>query len=194
MSAVAPPLTRPPVLRRPPLQTRRRCSASITAAGAGTLLGAARAQPMRSRPANCSPRCGMCCAARGGESPESLVFFNIRLPRLILGVAAGAGLGMAGALMQGLSRNPLADPGLIGISSGAALAAGITIVLGAAWFPDLPRALGSWSLVLMALTGGLGVTVLVYLLAQADGGTRVGLDVVGRHGGQRAGGGLGWGF
>ena len=58
------------------------------------------------------------------KSPEHLVFLNIRLPRLVLGVAAGAGLGMAGTLMQGLFRNPLADPGLVGISSGAALAAG----------------------------------------------------------------------
>ncbi len=111
-------------------------------------------------------------AARSG--PE-LVFFNIRLPRLLLGVAAGAGLGLAGALMQGLVRNPLADPGLIGVSSGAALAAGFTIVLGATWLPDLPRALGSWPLVLMAFAGGLAVTALIYLLSHSEGGTRVGL-------------------
>ncbi len=117
----------------------------------------------------------------GGVPPELaqsqayLVFMHIRLPRLLLGVAAGAGLGMAGALMQGLFRNPLADPGLIGVSSGAALAAGVTIVLGASFFPELPRQLGSWTLVLMAFLGGLGVTVLIYSLAQSDGGTRVGL-------------------
>src|SRR3989344_5513289 len=57
------------------------------------------------------------------QAPEYLVFINIRLPRLLMGVAAGAGLGLAGALMQGLFRNPLADPGLVGVSSGAALAA-----------------------------------------------------------------------
>nr|WP_315430211.1 iron ABC transporter permease [uncultured Albidiferax sp.] len=116
-------------------------------------------------------------AASGGldGSPEQLVFLNIRLPRLLLGLAAGAGLGMAGALMQGLFRNPLADPGLIGVSSGAALAAGITIVLGSRYFPDLPRTLGSWALVAMAFAGSLAVTVLIYLLAQSEGGTRVGL-------------------
>jgi iron complex transport system permease protein len=65
---------------------------------------------------------------------QYLVFMNIRLPRLLMGVAAGAGLGLAGALMQGLFRNPLADPGLIGVSSGAALAAAVTIVLGAHGF------------------------------------------------------------
>ena len=59
------------------------------------------------------------------RTPEQLIFLNIRLPRLLLGLAAGAALGMSGALMQGMFRNPLADPGLIGISSGAALAAGI---------------------------------------------------------------------
>lgn len=108
-------------------------------------------------------------------APGQLVFLNIRLPRLLLGLAAGAGLGMAGALMQGLFRNPLADPGLIGVSSGAALAAGITIVLGSLYFPDMPRSLGSWTLVAMAFAGSLGVTVLIYLLAQSEGGTRVGL-------------------
>ena len=114
--------------------------------------------------------------AGGGSlehSAAELVFFNIRLPRLLLGLVAGAGLGLSGALMQGLFRNPLADPGLIGVSSGAALAAGVTIVLGSLWFPDLPRALGSWTLVLMAFAGGLGVTVLVYVLSQGEGGTRV---------------------
>ena len=95
------------------------------------------------------------------KSPEHLVFLNIRLPRLVLGVAAGAGLGMAGTLMQGLFRNPLADPGLVGISSGAALAAGVTIVLGAWFWPVLPRTLGSWTLVLMAFGGGLSVTLLI---------------------------------
>ncbi len=109
------------------------------------------------------------------DSPEQLVFLNIRLPRLVLAVAAGAGLAVAGTLMQGLFRNPLADPGLIGISSGAALAAGLTIVVGQRWFPDLPHALGSWTLVLFAFIGGLAVTVLIYLFAQGPMGTSVGV-------------------
>ena len=111
----------------------------------------------------------------GQSTPEHLVFMSIRLPRLLLGVAAGGALGLSGALMQGLFRHPLADPGLIGVSSGAALAAGVTIVLGSLWFPDLPRTLGSWTLVLMAFAGSLGVTLLVYALSQQDGATRVGL-------------------
>ena len=113
----------------------------------------------------------------GGQNAgaDYLVFANIRLPRLLLGLVAGGGLGLAGALMQGVFRNPLADPGLIGVSSGAALAAAATIVLGGLWFPDLPRSLGSWTLVGMAFAGGLGVTLLIYSLAQAGGGTRMGL-------------------
>ena len=57
----------------------------------------------------------------------------------------------------------------------AALAAGLMIVVGAAWFPALPRHLGSGALVLMAFVGGWGVTVLIYALAQSEGGTRIGL-------------------
>lgn len=111
----------------------------------------------------------------GDPSPEHLVFVNIRLPRLVLGVAAGAGLGLSGALMQGLFRNPLADPGLIGISSGAALAAGVTIVLGAWLWPSLPRTLGSWTLVSMAFSGGFLVTLLIHGLSQRGGATRMAL-------------------
>lgn len=116
-------------------------------------------------------------AATGGgiTSPEAMVFFNIRLPRLLLGVAAGAGLGLSGALMQGLFRNPLADPGLVGVSSGAALAAAVVIVVGSRWMPALPRTLGSWTLVAMAFGGGLAVTLLIYALAQSRGATRMGL-------------------
>ena len=114
-------------------------------------------------------------AGVANPTPEHLVFANIRLPRLLLGVAAGAGLGIAGALMQGLFRNPLADPGLIGISSGSALAAASFIVMGNLWFPDLPRSLGSWTLVSMAFLGGLVVTFLIYALAQSQGETRIGL-------------------
>ena len=114
-------------------------------------------------------------SGHAASAPEQMVFLNIRLPRLLLGVAAGAGLGLAGALMQGLFRNPLADPGLIGISSGAALAAGLTIVLGPLWFPALPHALGSWTLMLTAFAGGLAVTGLIYRFAQGPTGTHISL-------------------
>lgn len=112
---------------------------------------------------------------RTSASTEHLVFMNIRLPRLLLGAAAGAGLAMAGALMQGLFRNPLADPGLIGVSSGAALAAASTIVLGPLWLPALGFQLGSWTLAVSAFGGGVAVTWLIYRLSQSTGTTRVSL-------------------
>ncbi|MET5011957.1 iron chelate uptake ABC transporter family permease subunit, partial [Burkholderia pseudomallei] len=77
------------------------------------------------------------------------------------GVIAGAGLGIAGAAMQGLMRNPLADPGLIGVSSGAALAAAAVVVLGGL----LPGNGGALSAVLLpaaAFTGAALTTALVY--------------------------------
>ena len=64
------------------------------------------------------------------EPRHALVFWSIRLPRVVVAVLVGASLGAAGAVMQGLFRNPLADPGLIGVSSSAALAAVATIVVG----------------------------------------------------------------
>ena len=118
---------------------------------------------------------GSLAGLQGEPAVDAQVFFNIRLPRLLLGVAAGAGLAVAGALMQGIFRNPLADPGLIGVSSGAALAAALTIVLGAAWWPDVPRALGSWTLVASAFAGGMAVTAVVYALSRAEAGARVGM-------------------
>lgn len=103
------------------------------------------------------------------------IVWDIRLPRTLGAWLAGALLGLAGAVAQGLFRNPLADPGLIGVSSGAALAAGVAIVLGAQFWPGLPRGIGSWPLILAAFAGGLTVTMLIYLLAQTSGGTHVAL-------------------
>lgn len=114
--------------------------------------------------------------ASGSElSGADLVFQHIRLPRLLLAVMGGAGLALAGALMQGLFRNPLADPGLIGISSGAALAAGMVIVLGSSWMPGLPTGLGSWPLMVAAFGSSLLVTAVIYVFAQSAQGVRVGL-------------------
>jgi iron complex transport system permease protein len=63
---------------------------------------------------------------------QAAVLWNIRLPRVLLGALVGAALAVSGALLQGVFRNPLADPGLIGVSSGAALGAVAVIVLGVA--------------------------------------------------------------
>lgn len=114
-------------------------------------------------------------APAGAAAPDAdqLVFWNLRAPRLLLAVCTGAALGLAGALLQGVFRNPLADPGLVGVSSGAALAAALAIVAGEAWWPALPRLLGSWTLVACAFGGALLATALVYAVAQVRGGTRL---------------------
>jgi len=101
------------------------------------------------------------------------VILSIRLPRTLLGLLVGAALAVAGAAMQGLFRNPLADPGLIGVSSGAALAAVAVIVLGSHGLAFLTTALGPFSLPVAAFAGGLFTTLIVYRLANQDGRTSV---------------------
>jgi iron complex transport system permease protein len=107
------------------------------------------------------------------DARQASVLLAIRLPRTLLGLLIGAGLAVAGVLMQGLFRNPLADPGLIGISSGAALAAVAVIVLGATWFSGLSRALGIFTLPLAAFGGGLLTTALIYRVSNRGGRTLV---------------------
>ncbi|WP_417515658.1 FecCD family ABC transporter permease [Minwuia sp.] len=104
---------------------------------------------------------------------EETVLMAIRLPRLALGLIVGSALGVAGAVLQGLFRNPLADPALIGVSSGAAVGAVLMIVLGAPLILLLPAGLGVYLIPVAAFAGGLVVTALVYALAQRQGGTDV---------------------
>jgi iron complex transport system permease protein len=106
------------------------------------------------------------------ESFEVATIRDLRLPRVVLAVLVGAALAQAGAAMQGLFRNPLAEPGLAGVSSGAALAAVAVIVLGerSGLFGLVPSA---WVLPLAAFAGGALAAWLVARLAQVEGSTRV---------------------
>ena len=106
-------------------------------------------------------------------SDDDVVVRSLRLPRTLLGVAVGVALGVAGALIQGHTRNPLADPGLLGVSSGAAFAVclavyafGISSGIGSVWF---------------ALGGALVAAVAVFLLGSIGdgGGTPVTLALAG---------------
>ncbi|MEM1195004.1 MAG: iron ABC transporter permease [Pseudomonadota bacterium] len=94
---------------------------------------------------------------------------NIRGPRALLGALAGAALGGAGAAMQGFFRNPLADPALIGVSAGGALAAVAVIVLGGAALAGLTAALGSFALPIAAFLGALITVFAIYTLSMMDG-------------------------
>jgi iron complex transport system permease protein len=101
------------------------------------------------------------------------VFLAIRLPRAVLALVVGAGLGIAGASMQGLFRNPLADPGLIGVSAGGALAAVTVIVLGGSVLHLITPAQRPWLLPAAAFIGGLIATAAVYRMGTRGGMTSV---------------------
>ncbi|WP_435608594.1 FecCD family ABC transporter permease [Pseudomonas knackmussii] len=107
-----------------------------------------------------------------GLEQAELIVGQLRLPRALMGLLVGALLALCGVAMQGLFRNPLADPGLIGVSSGAALGAALAIVFGAA-IGGLPALLSPYLLSLCAFLGGLAVTWLVYRLGRRDGQTSV---------------------
>ncbi len=97
---------------------------------------------------------------------EDSVVWSIRLPRVALAFIVGAALGTTGAALQGLFRNPLADPQIIGISSGAALGAGLVLAAG-------PGVLGSLGGPIGGFGGALAIGIAVYLLARYEGRTDV---------------------
>ncbi|MFT4204694.1 MAG: iron ABC transporter permease [Chitinophagaceae bacterium] len=97
------------------------------------------------------------------------VIGEIRLPRTILSVSTGAALGISGAAVQGIFRNPLAEPGLIGISSGASLAAAFIIALEPVLFVHLGNLMGHYLLALGAFVGGALAAFAVYQISKSDG-------------------------
>lgn len=101
------------------------------------------------------------------------VLWNLRIPRVLLGILVGGALAAAGALMQGLFRNPLADPALIGASSGGAMGAVFIIVIGGTLFPDIPLLSDLRMLPFAAFGGALLVTWLVQRMAAAGGYTAI---------------------
>lgn len=102
---------------------------------------------------------------------QEIVITAIRLPRILFGIFIGATLSMCGASIQGLFRNPLADPVLIGISSGAALFAVIMIVVGLQLFGGLFNLIGAYALSLAAFLGAFLTAILIYRISQAGGKT-----------------------
>ncbi|MFC9685789.1 FecCD family ABC transporter permease [Streptomyces sp. NPDC056948] len=104
----------------------------------------------------------------GGELDRvaESVLWNVRFPRIVLALLVGASLGCAGALMQGVFGNPLAEPGVIGVSSGAAVGAVGAIALGV-------NVLGTWTVSVFAFASGLVTVLLVYAMSRSGGRTEV---------------------
>ncbi len=103
------------------------------------------------------------------DEAQASIIWGIRMPRVLLGLLVGSVLSVSGAIMQGLFRNPLAEPGLIGVSSGAALAAASMIVLGGGFIESLPEPLGQLALPFAAFLGGTICTYLVYGVSLTGG-------------------------
>ena len=112
-------------------------------------------------------------------SSDWYIFADIRLPRVLLASFVGGALGCSGAVLQGLLRNPLADPGLIGVSSGAALAASFIILLSTSLFPVYFMNFGLWSVPAAGLLGGLGAVLILYLFATRKGSTSIATIILG---------------
>lgn len=107
-----------------------------------------------------------------GDKPANIyegVFIEIRLPRVLLCMLTGAILAVSGVLMQGMFRNPIVEPGLIGTSAGAAFGASLVFVLSAGMNKELQILAGPLLVPLFAFAGGLVATYIVYILAK---GTR----------------------
>ncbi|MFG1391415.1 FecCD family ABC transporter permease [Xanthobacter agilis] len=111
--------------------------------------------------------------AGSGLLRERIIIMDVRLPRAVLGALVGAGTAVAGAMMQGVFRNALADPGLVGVAPGAALAAVAWVVFGGVLGALLPQSVQLLGLPLAAFLGGLATTLLIGRLATRDGRTSV---------------------
>ncbi|TYR80260.1 iron ABC transporter permease [Priestia megaterium] len=113
-----------------------------------------------------------------GTGQDQLVLFEFRLPRMIIALLIGAGLAVSGAILQGVSQNGLADPGILGINAGA----GLAVVLFIFFFQGSTSSLGILSIFVMpmaALIGGAFAAFLIYALAWKKGVTPVRLVLVG---------------
>lgn len=129
--------------------------------------------PMREVLLNMAQKFGLC-----RDIPVDELYSNIidlvRWPRTLLGILVGAGLGISGAAIQAIFRNPLAEPGLIGISAGASLVAASIIAFEAVLFSALGQLFGHYLLAIGAFTGAGVATWLVYRISLYDGKPHIG--------------------
>ena len=104
----------------------------------------------------------LCCGGTGFGLPDNVIFMKLRLPRMLTAVLSGASLALAGLQMQGIFRNPLADPHIMGVSAGAGTGAAVaTLLIGT----SLPVALSGLTVVSAAFVGALITSALVILVS-----------------------------
>ncbi|WP_226628725.1 FecCD family ABC transporter permease [Alloyangia pacifica] len=118
-------------------------------------------------------------AGREIEARSRIILWDIRLPRLLTGMMVGASLAVAGAVLQGLFRNPLADPGLVGVSAGAGLGAITAIVLGGLLPAGIAALLGPALVPVMAFAGSWLAVTALYVIATRGGHTSVATMLLG---------------
>ena len=158
--------------RTPPLETRAGVSRSRAAllAALALALGILFVLSLGFGPADISMIDALAALAGSGPEPTRVIVMELRLPRALLGTMVGATLGLSGAALQGFLRNPLAEPGLIGVSSTAALGAVLTLYTGIAGAFTLALPLGGVAgavigVVLLQIIAGRGGGALTLILA-----------------------------
>jgi iron complex transport system permease protein len=158
--------------RRPPVSLTLACLL-IALAGAAVIaltVGAA-GIPLGRLP----PALGLWPDASAGPNlaRDQLVLWSIRIPRIAVAAMVGALLAASGAIMQGLFRNPLADPALVGVSSGGAFAAAAAIVFTDSHIGESVRFMQNQLLPIAAFAGSLGTTIILYSIASRSGRTSI---------------------
>lgn len=107
--------------------------------------------------------------ATASDQAIGQILLHIRLPRVFAAALVGGSLAIAGAVMQGLFRNPLVEPGIVGVMSGASFAATLSIVVGGAFFPGFFNAANDYALPIAAFFGGWLMTMVLYTFAKRGG-------------------------
>jgi iron complex transport system permease protein len=170
MSTIAETTPRPARTLRPAATLTISCLLIVLACAATTALTVGAAGiPLARLPA----ALGLLTDTHPLTSRDQLVLWSIRIPRIAAAVMIGALLAMSGAIMQGLFRNPLADPALVGVASGGAFAAASAIVFTDSRIGEQLRFMQNELLPLAAFTGSLVTTVVLYSIASRAGRTSI---------------------
>lgn len=160
----------------PPLETARRRAFDTRPLALAALIGLAVCAALADLalgPVSIPLRDVIGAFAGAGDPATDPIVLHIRAPRVALGLAAGVALALSGAVLQGMLRNPLADPGLIGVTGGASLGAVLVIVLGDLLLPEALAAVRPFALPFMAFVGAGAVTAFIFLVARRGGATSV---------------------